>query len=239
MYTSDDLEGASVKRREFGDDRYGRKNYNLSGTSNDHVAALTLGLRWNITPRDRTHMRKVRWDDFAAQELDMLNEALARIDDLEDRMDDVEGRVTAVEDELANLLENLPVILEQAGAGVGLGEDGELPIPPVFIFFDLDRHNLRPDALKEVLLIASIMNAHQDIVIDVVGLTDIRGSVAHNDALSIRRANEVRNELVNVWGICPSRITHEGRGKSVAPDPNNPRFFQVNRRAEVRFFLNR
>ena len=253
MYTSDDLEGQSVKRPELGNDRYNRKNYNLSGTSNDHIAALTLGLRWNITPRDRVHMRNIRWEGFVPQRADQqLNNAMARIENLENRVDNVENQIAGLADEMNNLLANLPEMLAEiaeidgivgAGAGAGLarlaGNDGELPIPPVFIFFDLDRHSLRPDALKSILLIASIMNSHPNIVIDVVGLTDVRGSVAHNDALSIRRANEVRNELVNVWGICPSRITHEGRGKAVAPDPNNPRFFQINRRVEVKFFLRR
>lgn len=235
VFTSDDLEGQPVKRQEHGLDRYGRKNYNLSGVNNDHIAALSLGLRWNITPRNRTHMRQVRWEDFVASDLHLGADLTARLDSLEGRVNVLENKTDALGDELHNFIHNLPIVVADGSDG----EDAELLIPPVFIFFDLDRHDLRPDALAQVLTVAAILDIHPNIVIDVVGWTDIRGSVAHNDALSQRRAKRVRDELVNVWGIDPSRITSEGRGKAIEPNPTDPNYFQINRRVEVRFFMGR
>jgi len=46
----------------------------------------------------------------------------------------------------------------------------------------------------------------------VIGHTDRVGAVTHNDTLSLRRAERVRNELVKV-GIAPDRIRVAGRGE--------------------------
>jgi outer membrane protein OmpA-like peptidoglycan-associated protein len=225
LYGADDLEGAPAKLWEP-DNRYNRKNYTLSGTSNDMIATVGLTLRWNITGRDRTHMRKVTWEDAKMPRVPDLSDVLARLDTLENRMDN-----------LRDVVENFaPIVITEhhGGETVLLNTDGVSD--PIFIFFAFDKHYLDHTALAEVLRIATILDGNENLNVDVVGLTDIRGSVAYNQALSDRRANEVRNELVNVWGISPDRITHEGKGKAVSPQPNSPRYFSINRRAEVRFY---
>jgi outer membrane protein OmpA-like peptidoglycan-associated protein len=45
----------------------------------------------------------------------------------------------------------------------------------------------------------------------IVGHTDTVGSDRYNNALSLRRARAVKNELINL-GIPASRIKSEGRG---------------------------
>ena len=228
LYGADDLEGAPTKLRELGDDLYGRKNYTFSGTSNDMIATFGLALRWNITGRDRTHMRRVTWEDAEMPRMPDISGVLARLDTLENRMDNLR-------DDVENFMHS-PIIIDQhyGRETVLIGDDGVSA--PLFIFFAFDRHNLDHTALAEILTIATILNENENLNVDIVGLTDIRGSVAHNQALSDRRANAVRDELVNVWGISPDRITHEGKGKAIEPQPDSPRYFSINRRAEIRFY---
>lgn len=228
LYGADDLEGAPTKLREMGQDTYNRKNYTLSGTSNDMVATFGLALRWNITGRDRTHMRRVTWEDYAPREPENMSDIMARLDSLENRMDNLTNDVN-------NAIADIPALIAAGLDGID-GLDGRVNIEPIFIFFDFDRYNLDHNALVQILRIVSILNEDEGLNVDIVGLTDIRGSNAYNQALSNRRANAVRNELVNIWGISPDRITHEGRGKSVAPQPDQPRYFSINRRCEVRFY---
>jgi outer membrane protein OmpA-like peptidoglycan-associated protein len=67
----------------------------------------------------------------------------------------------------------------------------------------------------------------------VIGHTDRVGAVPYNDALSLRRAERVRDELVKV-GITADRISVAGRGERepLVPTPDEvaePR----NRRVEI------
>lgn len=81
--------------------------------------------------------------------------------------------------------------------------------------------------------IAAEMTRRPAPQITIIGHADTTGSHAHNDALSLRRAERMRTELVKL-GIDASRIAVEARGKRepLVPTPDNqaePR----NRRVEV------
>lgn len=81
--------------------------------------------------------------------------------------------------------------------------------------------------------IAAEMTRRPAPQITIIGHADTTGSHAHNDALSLRRAERMRAELVKL-GIDAERIAVEARGKRepLVPTPDNqaePR----NRRVEV------
>ncbi len=85
------------------------------------------------------------------------------------------------------------------------------------VLFAFDKADLRPEAtsiLHEA--IAKGMSSGARLVgIRVVGHTDAIGSDKYNDALSLRRANSVRNWLINN-GVSANQVTAEGRGKREA-----------------------
>ena len=66
----------------------------------------------------------------------------------------------------------------------------------------------------------------------IAGHTDASGSDAYNYQLSLRRANAVKQHLVNVHGINPSRFVTFGWGESRLEDPSRP-FHRSNRRVEI------
>ncbi len=82
------------------------------------------------------------------------------------------------------------------------------------IYFDYDKHNIRPDAALELDKIVSLMKKdYPEMVIRIESHTDSRGELSYNDKLSIDRANATYEYLISK-GIHPSRITeHEGFGE--------------------------
>lgn len=82
------------------------------------------------------------------------------------------------------------------------------------IYFDFDKHNIRPDAALELDKIVDLMvNQYPDMVIRIESHTDSRGSLSYNDKLSIDRANSTYEYLV-AHGVASERITaHEGFGE--------------------------
>ncbi len=71
--------------------------------------------------------------------------------------------------------------------------------------FDLNKHNIRPDAAAELNKIYEVMNEYPSIVIKIESHTDSRGSDAYNEALSDRRAKSTRDYLIS-RGISSERI---------------------------------
>jgi len=102
------------------------------------------------------------------------------------------------------------------------------------VSFDLDSDVVRPGLYNELDRIAQIMIKYPQTSILVEGHTDSTGSEAYNQQLSERRANSVKNLLVQ-RGVQAYRIHILGYGES-RPIANNetPEGRQMNRRVEIR-----
>ena len=87
------------------------------------------------------------------------------------------------------------------------------PRPVTFVLYFLgDSDNFTPDSTVELQKIFPEIAQHPAPEIVVVGHTDRIGTIPYNDALSLRRAERVRNDLVQL-GIQRDRITIAGRGE--------------------------
>ena len=81
------------------------------------------------------------------------------------------------------------------------------------ILFDLDSSALRPESRSTLRDLANNFQRYPDELIDVEGHTDSTGTPEYNQALSERRANSVRDDLVE--DSVPSRkITAVGFGET-------------------------
>jgi outer membrane protein OmpA-like peptidoglycan-associated protein len=106
--------------------------------------------------------------------------------------------------------------------------------PVSFILYFLEgRDELTPESKQIVVAIPDEIAKRPASEIIVTGHTDRVGSVPFNDALSLRRAERVRDELVKA-GVAADRIRVEGRGERepLVPTPDEvaePR----NRRVEI------
>ena len=86
--------------------------------------------------------------------------------------------------------------------------------PPSFmVFFDWDRSNLSQQALNTIKQAAAAFKSKGNARITATGHTDTSGPEAYNMALSLRRANTVKDALVRE-GVPATAITVIGRGEA-------------------------
>lgn len=78
--------------------------------------------------------------------------------------------------------------------------------------------------------LTSFLQQNPNVRLQLVGYADKTGSVAYNLGISRRRANRVRDHLINTFGIAPSRIEATGAGETQQFSISNSR---ENRRTEI------
>ncbi len=106
--------------------------------------------------------------------------------------------------------------------------------PPSFmVFFDWDRSNLSAQALTTIKQAAGAYKLKGNARITATGHTDTSGTEAYNMALSLRRANAVKDALVRE-GVPATAIAVVGRGEQgllvqTGPNVREPQ----NRRVEI------
>ncbi|MBL8673808.1 MAG: OmpA family protein [Rhodospirillales bacterium] len=93
------------------------------------------------------------------------------------------------------------------------------PPPPAgkksyIVFFDFDRALITPTAATTIKQAAADAKAGKSTRLDVTGHADKSGGDAYNMALSLRRANAVKDQLVRE-GIPANQIAVVGRGESM------------------------
>lgn len=111
------------------------------------------------------------------------------------------------------------------------------------IYYDLDRSEIRPDAIPVLDEIAEIMRKNPEISVISASHTDSRATESYNRDLSLRRGEEARSYLIS-RGIAGSRIEVKYYGKSRLINtctegvlcPENEQ--QLNRRTEFEVILN-
>lgn len=101
------------------------------------------------------------------------------------------------------------------------------------ILFDLDSAALRSESRSTLRDLANNLERYPDEIVDVEGHTDSTGTVEHNQILSERRANSVRDFLVES-GVPGTNVTAIGYGESRPKAANStPEGRQLNRRVEI------
>jgi len=105
--------------------------------------------------------------------------------------------------------------------------------PSFMVFFDWDRSNLSQQALNTIKQAANAFKTKGNARITATGHTDKSGPEAYNMALSLRRANAVKDALVRE-GVPATAIAVVGRGEQglLVPTPDGVREPQ-NRRVEI------
>ena len=82
----------------------------------------------------------------------------------------------------------------------------------VTVYFDFDKSNLKPEAIKKLNSIYADLAKNPEATIQISGYTDGMGSVEYNKILSNKRAVECARYLLSK-GVDTKRITYESFGK--------------------------
>lgn len=123
-----------------------------------------------------------------------------------------------------------------AGTGVEVVRQGdELQLNmPAGITFAVDSATIQPQFQGTLNQVAQTLAQYNSTYIDVIGHTDSTGSDAHNQTLSINRANSVANYLAN-QGVNRARIATQGMGESQPVASNDTEVGRAqNRRVNIR-----
>ena len=119
------------------------------------------------------------------------------------------------------MLRKLLVVLATALVAACASEPPPPPPPPppqaaapqsFMVFFDWDRSNLSQQAVQVIGQAASTFKSRGAARLVATGHTDTSGPENYNMALSLRRANAVKNELVR-QGVPAEAISVVGRGE--------------------------
>jgi outer membrane protein OmpA-like peptidoglycan-associated protein len=101
------------------------------------------------------------------------------------------------------------------------------------ILFDVDKSDVRPTAKDSVARAAEVLVKYPDTYVTVEGHTDSTGKPDYNQRLSERRADAVRDLLVQ-YGVPASRLSIKGYGESnPVADNSTPEGRQSNRRVQL------
>jgi outer membrane protein OmpA-like peptidoglycan-associated protein len=103
------------------------------------------------------------------------------------------------------------------------------------VFFEFDRADIKPESEVELLEVVRLLQAHPKWKVEVQGHTDSVGTAMYNQQLSQRRAEAVRQFLIQ-RGIKAERIQARGYGSSRPIAPNTTEEGRaLNRRTEILF----
>lgn len=124
---------------------------------------------------------------------------------------------------------------ELADTGVQVVREGDnlRLVMPGDITFATDSAAISPNFNPVLQDVATVVNKYEKTILMIKGHTDDTGSEEYNQALSERRANSVKNQLV-AFSVNPTRITTLGLGEYQPKVANtDPASRQVNRRVEL------
>ncbi|MCG3166905.1 MAG: hypothetical protein POELPBGB_02688 [Bacteroidia bacterium] len=107
------------------------------------------------------------------------------------------------------------------------------------IYFDFDKDFIREESVVELSKLYYFMTSNPDMIVEVAGHTDSRGTDEYNIDLSKRRARSVQQWLAE-RGIKAKRVVTKGYGEAKpimdninADGSDNPEGRQMNRRIEL------
>jgi OmpA-OmpF porin, OOP family len=101
------------------------------------------------------------------------------------------------------------------------------------VHFDFDKQNLKPEAIMILDRAVTILQQNPMLTVTIEGHTDSVGTAEYNLALGERRANAVRDYLLN-RGIAAARMRTVSYGEERPIDTNNTDAGRaMNRRAHI------
>ncbi|GLX13715.1 hypothetical protein Pstr01_19540 [Pseudomonas straminea] len=100
--------------------------------------------------------------------------------------------------------------------------------------FDFDKAQVKSESMGDIQSLADFMKQYPQTTTVVEGHTDSVGTDAYNQKLSERRANAVREVLVNQYGVGGTRVNAVGYGESrPVADNATEEGRAINRRVEA------
>lgn len=204
----------------------------LHRRNQDHWSSLTGGLQIKLGGSDRD----ADWHTYrpwaSAADIEGLSQ---RIDDLDSRVQDHEGRISNNEDMIQALSDRMDQMEDRLANLEQLVEDLDRVEVTMDsdVLFAFDSSTIRENAKPTLANVVRALARNPEKNISVTGHTCDIGATDYNQGLSERRANSVRQYLIDA-GIDGNRITTQGYGETQPLVPNESNEArQLNRRVEL------
>lgn len=200
----------------------------IAGVTNDHLPYGSIQLRWKIGATNRNHIRNVSQAVFSdKQRMDGKGRSKGKGDGMGGR-----DTIVIAEVDTMYLAREKELIIERHH--IESVETIEKSTPAFAnkynVYFANGKDNLDKFALQEIQKVASILEEDESLCVALTGYSDNTASAQLNEALTKRRAANVRKELINVYHINPDRIVSLGLGII----RNTSKGYSANRRVEMR-----
>src|SRR5438309_6213433 len=114
---------------------------------------------------------------------------------------------------VGNYLDKQAQELKQVAENTRRTEDGILVDLKSKLLFSTDSAVLKPDAVEQIAKLGDILVKYPEDRIRIQGHTDSTGTAAHNEELSLRRAQAVREVLLS-RGVRQEQMIVEGVGEA-------------------------
>lgn len=108
---------------------------------------------------------------------------------------------------------DLPIQLEKKLKAVTVGDDLADVFGINYIYFDLDKWDIRPDAAVDIAKVLDVLTQYPSMKLDIRSHTDSRQTHKYNQRLSERRAKSTRDWLIE-HGVSADRLTSKGYGET-------------------------
>lgn len=134
---------------------------------------------------------------------------------MNEEVNDLRELVAAKDIELVGLADELQVVQEQLNeclskASAAAGDT--MSVVETVVAFRFNEALVETSQMPSIERVAAFLNENQNVNVTVNGYASPEGTEEYNLKLSLRRADAVKNILVDKYGISPSRISAIGHG---------------------------
>lgn len=189
----------------------------IQGTSNDCMEYCSAYLRWKIGGRKKNHTR-----NYASDELLLAKQQRGQ----QQRQPQKDTVVLSHKDTV------LMIQQIQQTEHTATVQQTALSVPDqrYYVYFAHGKSELDEQALIAIQQLAALLAENDSLCVELNGYCDNTGTEKYNETLAQKRADNVRRELMRVYGIAGSRLSAVGKGMIT----NVETAYGPNRRVEMR-----
>lgn len=175
--------------------------------ANNAVVEMQVGLTYHFGNSNGLHYMSMCPYKYTQTDIDELN---GQINNLRNQLSNAQADLNACNSRADQLARDLEACKAQKNKVVKVKENAESL--ETNVFFKQGKYNVERAQMPNVERVATFLKNHKDATVSIKGYASPEGSKEINERLSKNRANEVKNLLVNKYGIKANRIQAEGQG---------------------------